>query len=67
MDIYVNDELTHTEEEISILLLLKSMDIDSFKGLAIGLNNQIVPKNQWESKILKDNDKVLMIRASQGG
>ena len=67
MDIYVNDKQTSVEGNTSILSLLKSMNIESFDGIAIGLNDSVIPRNNWESKLLTENDKVLLIRASQGG
>lgn len=67
MNIYLNDKPTKIEDGLTILSLLKTMDILSFQGVAIGLNDSVVPRNEWDSKKLKENDKVLLIRASQGG
>ena len=67
MNIYVNDKLTEVVKDTSILSLLKSMNVESFKGIAIGVNDQVIPRNEWNSKFLKETDKVLLIRASQGG
>lgn len=67
MNIYLNDKPTKIEENTSIHSLLKSMHIESFQGIAIGVNDSVIPRNEWESKFLKENDKVLLIRASQGG
>lgn len=67
MNIYVNDKLTEVVKDTSILSLLKSMNVESFQGIAFGINNQVIPRNEWSSKFLKENDKVLLIRASQGG
>lgn len=37
------------------------------KGLAIAVNNNIVPKTEWETFNLKENDNVVIIRAACGG
>lgn len=67
MTIFVNDKPTQVENNISIVSLLKSMDIESFQGIAIGINDQVIPQSEWNSKLINENDKILIIRASQGG
>lgn len=67
MNIYVNDKPTEVKQNTSINSLLKLMNIESFQGIAIGINDQVIPRNEWELNLLKENDKVLLIRASQGG
>ncbi|NOQ26603.1 MAG: sulfur carrier protein ThiS [Bacteroidales bacterium] len=67
MNIYVNDKPTEVLQDTSIHSLLKFMKIDSFQGIAIGINDQVIPRKEWDLKSLKENDKVLLIRASQGG
>ncbi len=37
------------------------------KGIAVALNNQVVPREKWEETTVDENDTVLIIIASQGG
>ena len=37
------------------------------KGIAVAVNNVVVAKNAWSGFELKENDKILVIKASQGG
>lgn len=37
------------------------------KGIAIALNNRIVPQSAWAETFLKDQDSILIITATQGG
>jgi sulfur carrier protein len=37
------------------------------KGVAIAVNQQIIPKSTWESYALNENDQVTIIHATQGG
>ena len=37
------------------------------KGIAIALNNRIIPLSVWAETILNNNDSVLIITATQGG
>jgi len=50
-----------------LLLLLEKEGITDKKGIAVAVNNQVVPKSAWSDFGLKENDKVLVIQASQGG
>ncbi len=67
MNIYVNDKPTEVKQDTSINSLLKLMNVESSQGIAIGINDQVIPRNEWDLNLLKENDKVLLIRASQGG
>ncbi len=37
------------------------------KGLAVALNYRVVPKSQWDTTLVKENDAILIIKATQGG
>ena len=37
------------------------------KGVAVAMNQQVIPKSQWSECILKDNDELVIIKAVQGG
>ncbi|NML69577.1 sulfur carrier protein ThiS [Chryseobacterium sp. RP-3-3] len=37
------------------------------KGIAVAVNNRIIPLSAWTETLLKDKDSVLIITATQGG
>lgn len=37
------------------------------KGIAVAVNNHVVPQSQWASTALQDQDSILIITATQGG
>jgi len=37
------------------------------KGIAVALNNRIIPQSFWPETILNDKDSILIITATQGG
>jgi sulfur carrier protein len=37
------------------------------QGMAIAVNQAIVPKAEWQQYRLQPHDKVLLIKATQGG
>lgn len=37
------------------------------KGIAVALNNRIIPLSAWAETLLRDKDSILIITATQGG
>ncbi len=37
------------------------------KGTAIAVNDLVIPKKDWETYQISENDKITIIRATQGG
>jgi len=67
MNIYVNNKMQEIQGQPKITDALASLNIVSQKGIAIAINNNVVPKTEWDNYILQDEDKVTLIRATQGG
>ena len=67
MNIYVNNKLQEVQGAANITLLLDTLNITAQKGIAIAINNNVVPGAEWGSYTLNENDKVTLIRATQGG
>jgi sulfur carrier protein len=66
MEITINNEQKIISDD-SLSLLLNELLGEKTKGIAIAVNNTIVPKNEWQTISLKANDVVLIIKATQGG
>lgn len=67
MEIFVNNQPIHIEENTSLLSLVSSQVGENSKGLAVAVNEEVVSKNEWEKSVLNQNDQVLIIKATQGG
>ena len=67
MKIFINDEIFETKEQIPISELLELAGVQTSRGLALALNDLVIPKLLWHEKKLNENDRILIIRASQGG
>ena len=37
------------------------------KGIAVAINNQVIPKTAWATTPLRHQDSILVISATQGG
>jgi len=67
MEIIFNNHPRQIEAKSSILIALNNLIGDKQKGIAVAVNETVVPKAQWDSYELKHNDNVLVIKATQGG
>lgn len=47
--------------------LLEILEVEGGKGVAVALNDQVVPRSRWGTTSLDDGDRVEIIRATQGG
>ncbi len=57
-------------EEISAATLadlLETKGLADKTGIAVALNNTVVPRTEWQTTRLSENDKILLIGASYGG
>jgi sulfur carrier protein len=41
--------------------------VAKIRGVALAVNDKVIPKSKWEQCILKDGDRILAIEATQGG
>ena len=66
MKIYIKQKEIETQDSISIKELLDMQQI-SIEGTAIAIDNKLVPKNEWNDRILTEGNKITIIRATFGG
>ncbi len=67
MIVYLNDEQIELRGEVSLYSLLEEKGFCQKKGIAVAVNNQVISAANWQSELLSDNDKVLVISATKGG
>ncbi len=65
-------KLNDTEHEIlstgtSLLQLLQDQSLYQEHGIAVAINDEIVPRPEWSGHPIKENDHILIITATQGG
>jgi sulfur carrier protein len=47
--------------------IFSELKIDVSRGVAVAVNDTVVPRSEWDRFQLKDNDSILIIKATQGG
>ena len=65
--IYVNDSGFPYDKPESLTELFRSLNINTARGIAVAVNNTVIQKSRWESYLVNDNDKITLIKATQGG
>ncbi len=66
MKITVNNDKMTFDEAISIRSILEKLGYPT-EGVAFAVNDCVVPRSQWDSFVIKENDSILIIRAARGG
>jgi len=66
MNIIVNGNDQEVQDNCLISDCIELLKLKT-SGIAIAVNNEVVPKNNWDQFSLKENDKLLVIRATSGG
>ncbi len=64
--INVNNQPKEISENSSVASLLQTLEQPE-KGIAVAINQQIITKTDWESKVVTNGDDILIIQATQGG
>lgn len=67
MNIFVNNTLFEVMPDINISDALAFLSIDTRNGIAIAVNNNVVSKVSWNDFELHADDKITIIKATQGG
>lgn len=67
MEVQVNNNPHIIDNGASIAKLLLELGFDKPQGIAIAINNQVVPKTEWQNHFLQPSDKITIITATQGG
>ena len=66
MYIKVNNERQEISNKTTLQKLVDDLKITT-NGIAIAINNNVVKRTDWTSKILQQEDVVLIIKSTQGG
>lgn len=66
MKLFVNSKEYQLADNASVAILAEELQLPK-SGVAVAVNNQIVKKDEWQSTVLKENDKIIIIKAVCGG
>ena len=68
MNIKVNGETTEISPGLTLHQLLLDLDIDPARpGIAVAIDQEVIPRTQWEKTKIQPESEIEIIRAAQGG
>jgi sulfur carrier protein len=67
MTIRVNDKEHVIGGAATLGVLLGQLGLVERRGVAVAVNDTVVSRSSWSTRQLVDNDRVLVIQATQGG
>jgi sulfur carrier protein len=65
--VFVNDRPHDLAGAPTLMALLGELGLAGQRGVAAAVNAEVVPRAGWASRALAQGDRVLVIRATQGG
>ncbi|MBU2513417.1 sulfur carrier protein ThiS [bacterium] len=67
MKVLINNKITDLKPNTTLNDVVKSLMFQQEKGFAVAVNEEVIAKTEWETRLLKENDQVLLFGAIQGG
>ena len=67
MIIRVNDQPREVAADLALAALVRDLGLADRKGVAIAINDEVVPRSTWPTRTLTATDHILVIQATQGG
>ncbi len=67
MQITINNQSYTFNENTSLENAVESLELKETNGIALALNEEIIPKSNWQKTILYNEDKIIIIGAVAGG
>ena len=68
MDIRINGEAKTVQAGLSLYQLLRDLQVNpSRPGIAVSLNQEVVPRKLWQETEVQPDSEIEIIRAVQGG
>ncbi|MDR2225583.1 sulfur carrier protein ThiS [Providencia rettgeri] len=66
MHILINDQNMTLDAPLTVNQLFEALG-RSTTGTALAINQVIIPKSQWDSHLINDQDNILLFQAIAGG
>jgi len=67
MTIHVNDQPRQVDASAKLADLAAELGLADRKGVAIAINDEVVPRSSWPVRALAEGERILVIQATQGG
>lgn len=66
-EVTINQQKFQLPERGTLADVLPLLQIAQTDGIAIAVNEEVIPRGEWATYLLRERDRVFVIRATQGG
>jgi sulfur carrier protein len=66
-EVMINQQKFQLPEHGTLTDVLPLLQIARAEGIAIAVNEEVIPGREWAKYVLQEGDRVFVIRATQGG
>lgn len=66
MEVIINQHIFNTDSE-NLEPILFAYGIKNRQGIAVAVNNKVIPKSRWNTHKISVHDSITIIKAAQGG
>ena len=67
MLVTINNQPIEVIANQSLKKVLLDNHYQQFQGIAVAINDLVIPKSLWDNTIIAENDNILVITATAGG
>lgn len=67
MKIIFNEQAEEIKNNTTLEQFLSDKKLNNQSGIAVALNNRVIPRDKWPLTVLNPEDALLVIGASYGG
>lgn len=69
MDVIINGNRRNVDAEATVRTVLDSLltDRPNLDGVAVAINEEVLPRSGWDTATLSEGDRVEVLTARQGG
>lgn len=67
MELFVNNKPEELTAGNNLSELLLQLNLADKRGIAVAVNNAVIPRPDWNAYQLNPHDKITIIRPTQGG
>ncbi len=67
MQVKINGKTYNFEKNLTLEKILKELNIQQDRGIAVALNDQVISRNYFSKTEIKDGDTLEIIHAVAGG
>ena len=67
MTFYVNNQPHESVDSKTLAQTLSDLQLTTQRGIAVAVNNTVIPKAEWITCSVQHDDHITIIRATQGG